>query len=164
MAFRRRPAAANDAGAIGPRGWIGAALAASLTLAMIGGFWVGRGSAPDTMAAVVTPEEAAVALAATPTGGEVALGEGTRARALASYQTDLGLCRLIGIYHGRAVVCQDAASGVWGTAIRVGAAEGETYLPASDLATGLIDRLLDDINAGPALEPDAEAAALAAPH
>lgn len=162
IAFRRRPAPGDDGAADGPRRWLGAALAASLALAMIGGFWAGRGSAPVAMVAA-TPEDAAAALSATPTGGEIALPGGGNARALASYQTDLGLCRLIGMDHSRVVVCQDPATGGWGTAISVGAAQGETYLPASDLATGLIDRLLDDIGAGAAMDAADEAAALSPP-
>ena len=163
IAFRRRSAPGNDGAADGPRRWLGAALAASLALAMIGGFWAGRGLAPVAMVAA-TPEAAAAALAATPTGGEITLPEGGgTARALASYQTDLGLCRLIGLDHSRAVVCRDQATGRWGTAISVAAADGETYLPASDLATGLIDRLLDDIGAGAAMDAAGEAAALSPP-
>ena len=53
-------------------------------------------------------------------------------------------------------------AGVWSVsvALAVPGAGQDAYLPASDLGTGLIDTALDDLGAGPALDPAAEAAAL----
>lgn len=139
-------------------GW-GMALAASLVLAVgAAGFVAGRSAAPLPLAAAAGPEAAAVALAAVPTGGAVTLADGTQARALASYQTDLGLCRLIGTDTTRAIACR--AEGAWAVALTVTASGGEAYLPASDLGTALIDQFLDDVAASAALEPEAEAQAL----
>ncbi|MDO8882642.1 anti-sigma factor [Pseudotabrizicola sp.] len=134
------------------------ALAASLVLAVgVAGFVAGRGAAPVTLA--TGPEAAAQALAGVPTGGEVTLADGRRARVLASYQTDLGLCRLIGTDALRAVACR--APDGWAVALTVTATGGEAYLPASDLGTALIDQLLDDIAASAPLDPGTEAQALA---
>ena len=135
----------------------GMALAASLVLAVgAAGFLTGRGAAPVMMAS--GPEAAAAALADLPTGGEVTLADGTTARALASYQTDLGLCRLIGTDTTRAVACR--APDGWAVALTVMATGGEAYLPASDLGTALIDRLLDDVAASAPLDEAAEVVAL----
>lgn len=144
-------------------GWAGApalALAASLVMAVgVGAFFVGKGAAPGPQA---TPALAAATLGATPTGGTVVLPDGSTARALATYQTNLGLCRLIGMAGPAAqtaVVCR--RDGGWVTALAVGTGDGTSFAPASEVATGVIDRLLDDIAAGPALSPQEEASALA---
>lgn len=152
VAFQPRRLSAPARGPV----W-GMALAASVVLAL-GGFWIGRGTAP---APVSGPLAVAAALASMPTGAAVDLPDGTTARALASYQTDAGLCRLIGQDSGRHVVCRDAQSGSWSVALSVSAMSAESYLPASDFATGLVDQLLDDLGAGPALTAEQEAAALA---
>jgi hypothetical protein len=135
-------------------GW-GMALAASLVLA-IGGFWAGRGTAPQ-----MAGTQSVGALTATlPTGGETTLPDGSTARVLASYDTDLGLCRMIGQGGLRHVTCRDAQSGDWALALSVQGAEAGSFLPASDIGVGLIDQLLDDIGAGPALSEDEESRAL----
>ncbi|WP_103333660.1 anti-sigma factor family protein [Pseudotabrizicola formosa] len=137
----------------------GLALAASLVLAVgAAGFVVGRSAAPPTLAEANGPEAAALALAAVPTGGEVTLTDGTQARALASYETDLGLCRLISTQTSRAIACRAEAG--WDIALAVSARGGEAYQPASEIGTALIDRFLDDVAASPALDPAAEAQAL----
>ena len=145
--FRRRLAARPLAG------W---AMAASLVLAVgLGGFLAGRGTPPTGG----TLQQAAVALAQVPTGGDATMSGGAVARALASYDTDLGLCRLIEAGAERALMCRDQDG--WSVALAVPGAGQDAYLPASDLGTGLIDAALDEIGAGPALDPTAEADALA---
>ncbi|MDX1822755.1 MAG: hypothetical protein R3197_17815 [Paracoccaceae bacterium] len=138
------------------------ALAASLALAVgVGGFLTGRGLAP----AQAGLETAAAALAGTATGGSVALADGSLARALGSFDTDLGLCRLIAVdgadgHADRAVVCQAEGAG-WRTALSVTEGGAGMFLPASDMAVGLIDDFLDGIGAGAAMTPEAEAQVLA---
>ncbi|WP_156118125.1 hypothetical protein [Paracoccus sp. PAMC 22219] len=56
-------------------------------------------------------------------------------------------------------MCRDQDG--WSVALAVPGAGQDAYLPASDLGTGLIDAALDEIGAGPALDPTAEADALA---
>ncbi|WP_411840186.1 anti-sigma factor family protein [Paracoccus sp. ME4] len=131
------------------------AMAASVLLAVgLGGFLIGRGlpQAPGGGLAI-----AAAALSAVPTGGEALLPDGTPARALASFETDLGLCRLIETTAERGLTCRDADG--WSVALAVPGAQDD-YRPASELGTGLIDAALDQIGAGAALDPAAEAALL----
>ena len=134
----------------------GLALAASLLLA-VGGFWIGRESGPQAVAALDLGAETA----ALPTGGERLLSDGNQARVLASYVTDLGLCRLIA--HGglRHLTCHDAETSRWALALSVPDTGTESFLPAADIGVALIDQLLTDIGAGPALTVDAERGALA---
>ena len=138
------------------------ALAASLALAVgVGGFLTGHGLAP----AQTGLETAAAALSGTATGGSVALADGSMARALGSFDTDLGLCRLIVVdgadgHTDRAVVCQAEDAG-WRTALSVTEGGAGMFLPASDMAVGLIDDFLDGIGAGAAMTPEAEAQVLA---
>jgi hypothetical protein len=136
-------------------GW-GLALAASLVLA-VGGFWAGRGTAPVTVAG----GSIGALTAGLPTGGELTLPDGTLARVLASYDTDLGLCRMIAQDSLRHVTCRDAASGGWALALTVQGAGTGGFVPASDIGVALVDRLLDDIGAGPALTGETERSALA---
>lgn len=137
------------------------ALAASLALAVgVGGFLTGRSLAP----APAGLGTAAAALAGTPTGGSVTLADGSMARALGSFATDLGLCRLIVLdgadgHADRAVVCQ-AEDSAWRTALSVTEGGAGMFLPASDMAVGVIDEFLDGIGAGAAMTPEAEAQAL----
>ncbi len=138
-------------------GW-GMALAASLVVAVgVGGFLAGKGVAPGPMAQDPI-NAAAVELARQVTGGTVEMPDGRTARVLASFETDLGLCRLIGVDSTRAVVCSSDAG--WTTALSVAERDGSAYLPASDVATGVIDAMLDAIGAGAPLDPEAERAAL----
>ncbi|QYK41043.1 MAG: hypothetical protein KF887_16875 [Paracoccaceae bacterium] len=139
------------------------ALAASLALAVgIGGFLAGRTAAPG-MAGGDPAERAATALAALPTGSEGVFDGGT-ARVLGSYGTDLGLCRLLDLSiddgrSERAVVCRGDDG--WAVALAVTSGAAESFVPASETAVELVDGLLDRIGAGAALDPVAEAAALA---
>lgn len=138
------------------------ALAASLVVAVgVGSFLTGRNFEPTP----VGFDTAAQALAETATGGSVRLADGSTARALGTFDTDLGLCRLIAVdgsndHADRAVVCQ-ADAGVWRTALSVTEGGAGMFLPASDTAVGLIDDFLDGIGAGAAMTPDDEARALA---
>jgi hypothetical protein len=138
------------------------ALAASLLLAVgFGGFMVGRGAPGATGDPGVM---AAAQLSGAVTGDEAALEGGGAARVLGSYQTDAGLCRLLdltlpGDRAERAVVCRQQA-GDWAVVAAVAAGQGEAYIPASDLGAELIDQVLDDLGAGPALDSAAEATAL----
>lgn len=135
----------------------GAGLAASVVLAL-GGFWAGRGSIEQV--AATGPEAAAIALVGVATGGEAVLADGSRVRALGSFETEAGLCRLIGQDATRHVACRADPAAGWTIALSVSYDGLGAYVPASDIATGLIDRLLDDIGAGPALTPEQEATAL----
>ena len=141
-------------------GWL--ALAASLVLAVgLGGFFVGQGTAP--LAASDPAQAAASLLASTPTGGSVAQSDGGTARVLASYETDLGLCRLISLDLAsggaeRAIVCREAEG--WTVALSVIAGSAESYLPASETATALIDTFLDGFSASDPLGGAAETDAL----
>jgi hypothetical protein len=155
-----------------PRQWAGPAplaLAASLLLAVgVGGFLAGRALQPGAVPA--DPGAlAAAALADQVTGSEAALPDGGSARVLGSYQTAQGLCRMIdlalpGDRAERAVVCRDdAAQGAgWSVVAAISAGPVEAYVPASDMAAELMDQVLNDLGAGPALAPEDEAAALAA--
>ncbi len=140
-----------------PRSWVAPApmaLAASLLLAVgVGSFLAGRGAAPQ---AVASPGvAAAAALATLATGAETTLEGGATARVLGSYETDQGLCRLIDLAHPdsmaeRAVVCRQGGAD-WAVIASVTAGQAEVYIPASDTAAALIDQVLDDLGAGPAL-------------
>jgi hypothetical protein len=138
------------------------AMAASLALALgVGGFLTGRSLAPSPAGLDV----AAAALAGTATGGSVMLADGSMARALGSFDTDMGLCRLIAVdgvdgHADRAVVCQVEGS-AWRTALSVTEGSAGMFLPASDMSVSLIDDFLDGIGAGAAMMPEAEARALA---
>lgn len=150
-----------------PRRGIGAplALAASLLLAVgAGGFLAGRALAPAGGAAD-PGAVAAAGLAGLGTGAGMDLAAGGEARVLGSYRTDRGLCRLIELAQAdgraeRAVVCRDQARD-WAVVATVAAGRAGDYIPASDTAAALIELVLDDLGAGPALAPAEEAAALA---
>ncbi len=137
------------------------ALAASLVLALGIGTYLGQsGSLP----AGTTPAQAAAALSGTATGGFVTLEDGTTARTLSSFDTDLGLCRLIALetstgQSDRALVCQhDSAE--WQTALVVTAGDSNDFSLASDRAVEMVDHFLDSIGAGAPLTPEEEARAL----
>lgn len=135
----------------------GMAIAASLLLA-VGGFWLGRMATPADQ--IATPEAAALQLAGAPTGGETTLPDGQIVRVLASYDTDIGLCRMIGLPADRALVCQAGSGRGWTTLASVATTGEGDWVTANDMGTMLLDGLLDEIGAGPALPPEAEAARL----
>ena len=141
------------------------AVAASLLLAFgLGAFFAGPTLPPN----VVTQDPAglaAISLAAALTGEEVQLSQGRTARVLGSYQTDYGLCRTIELDlpadgTERAVVCR-AETGQWSVVAAVAAGTEESYVTASDTTALLIDQVLDNLGAGPALDQETEMAALA---
>jgi len=140
------------------------ALAASLALAVgIGGFLAGQVRAPGADGVVAGPQAAAMALAGALTGATADLGGGRSARVLASFDTDLGLCRLIALEGSggaseRTLACREDAA--WQVVLSVVSGGGEAFLPASDLAVATVDSFLDNIGAGPVLDPDEEARAL----
>jgi hypothetical protein len=141
------------------------ALAASVALAAgIGGFLAGQSTAPVSGGGI---ELAAAALSETATGDSVILADGRSARAMGSFTTDLGLCRLIAVDDtdsqiDRAIVCRDETSddAGWRTALSVTEGGSGQFLPASDIAVEMIDNFLDVIGAGPALTATEEAQAL----
>lgn len=137
------------------------ALAASFAVAVgIGGFLAGRGMAP----APAGPESAAMALTGTATGGSAMLADGSATRVLGSFDTDIGLCRLIALdradgHADRAVVCRSENNG-WQAALSVSEGSSNMFLPASDMAVGLIDDFLNGIGAGAPMSPEDEARTL----
>lgn len=131
----------------------GMALAASLVLA-VGGFVAGRGTGPG-------PVDVAAATAGLLTGTETRLPDGSTARVVGSYDTNIGLCRLIGQNDLRHVVCRDPQAGGWVTVLSVDTGSAGNFMPASDPSVAAIDGLLDSVGAGPALDVAAERAALA---
>lgn len=137
------------------------ALAASLVLALGIGTYLGQsGSLPSG----TTPAQAAAALTGTATGGFVTLEDGSTARALSSFDTDLGLCRLIALdsstgQSDRALVCQHN-SAEWQTALVVSAGDRDAFSLASDRAVEMVDHFLDSIGAGAPLTSEEEARAL----
>lgn len=140
-------------------GW-SLALAASVVLAAGMGFYLGGG---NLVPAPAGPDVTAV-LTGTATGENIRLADGGSARVLGSFDTDLGLCRLI-VLQGpdgrsdRNVVCQ-LPDGAWQTALSVNEGGGGDFALASDTAVGTVDSFLDAIGAGAALTPDDEARAL----
>ncbi|THD84747.1 hypothetical protein E7811_03180 [Aliigemmobacter aestuarii] len=141
------------------------ALAACLALGIgLGGFWLGRSGAPGVGDMNAGPLAAAERLAQTVTGGQTDLPDGSRARVLASFATDLGLCRLLSVETAgaeameRAIACRDGQG--WRIALAVSTLGEGSFVPASDMATGLVDDFLTDIGAGAPLDPEAERAAL----
>ncbi len=130
--------------------WQPLALAASLALAAGLGYLAHR-PAPAGGLAV-----AAAALGRTASGGEVRLADGTTARALASFATDGGLCRMIEAGAERGIACRSGAD--WQAVASI--ATGEGFVPASEAGLMLLDGLLSDLGAGEPLEPAAEAKAL----
>jgi hypothetical protein len=143
------------------------ALAASVALAAgIGGFLAGQSTAPGATGSI---DMAAAALSSAATGDVVTLADGSTARALGSFTTDLGLCRMIAVdgsdmHRDRAIVCRDetgqGAGAGWRTALSVSEGGTSQFLPASDVAVEMIDTFLDVIGAGPALTASEEAQAL----
>ena len=131
------------------------ALAASVILA-VGGFWVGRSSAPQS----AESSRLGAITAHLPTGGALRLSNGRAARVLASFQTELGLCRMIAEQTMRHIVCRDVQTGAWHVALSVQGGDPGSFGLASDVAVGLIDQFLAEIGAGPALTEKAERGAL----
>lgn len=140
------------------------AMAASVLLALATGFLAGRGLEGTASPAgqEATASLAARTLAALPTGAEARLPDGGSARVLGSFDTDLGLCRMIALdlsdQSDRAIVCRGATD--WTVALTVRTGDGSGFIPASDTVADVIDGYLDRIGASAALTPEEEEAAL----
>jgi len=136
------------------------ALAASLA-AGIGLGWGMKGVTGPTP----TPDPSAIARAvsdiATGQSHEIS-GFGT-ARILGSFKTEQGLCRLIAVdtakgTSGRFLACRTGSD--WRLALSVSDSHDTAFTPASEAATEMVDIYLHAIDAGPALDAEAEARAL----
>lgn len=138
-----------------PRRVLAPALAAALTALAFGagGYWLGQRGAAGADA---------LAAADLPTGETRALADGSTLRALGSYATEAGLCRLIaqegGARDSRSVICREETG--WRLALEVSAPGAGDFIPASDPLATVPDVFLDDLGAGPALSAAEEAAAL----
>lgn len=135
--------------------WQGLA-AASLALAFgLGGYLLGRDDGGEGLVPA--------GLATLATGESLALPDGTTARMLGSFATDLGPCRMFATEGSdrvtRQVMCHDSAG--WQIALAVEAPAAGGFIPASDTLAETVDLFLDRIGAGPALGAKEEAALLA---
>jgi hypothetical protein len=140
-------------------------LAASVALAacvggMIGG-WALRGpSTPPT--SLSGPAALAAAIAGTPSGGSIALDDGTdrtTVTAVASYRVASGICRVFEAKSAnggalRALGCFHENR--WHVPIAVAEERAESYRPASDAAASSIDAYLDAMETRGALGADDE--------
>jgi anti-sigma factor RsiW len=146
-------------------------LAAGLALAVgAGSVWLASqqdsGGAGGLQVAGLTDPAIIQALGTLPSGEAVDLGNGARLAAVSTFRDEADrLCREF--EHGRpdgdtvvAVACRDEA--VWGVrfAIAAGAADSDSYAPASSLET--LDAYLMATGAGAPLSAEDEAAALQA--
>lgn len=128
--------------------WQPLALAASLVLA----FWAGgqwsqpRGSDP-------------LAHALLPTGETAELADGSQLRALASYPTEAGLCRLLrhdsDTTSEQLLICEE--SGSWGLQLALRSPAAAGYATASDAQVAIWEEYLDALGAGAPLTADEEA-------
>ncbi|MGM0740145.1 MAG: anti-sigma factor family protein [Pseudomonadota bacterium] len=89
-------------------------------------------------------------------------GFGT-ARVLGSFETEQGLCRLIAVdptkgTNGRFLACRTGSD--WRVALSVSDSHDTAFTPASEAATEMVDIYLHAIDAGPALDLQAELQAL----
>lgn len=95
-----------------------------------------------------------------PTGASIPLPDGSTLRAIASYDSDQGLCRTLlhdsAATRTRQVICQD--DGHWHVALTLSAPNHSSYIPASDPLTTSLDAYLDAIGAGLPMEADEEKA------
>lgn len=134
------------------------ALAASLALVVgLAGFELGRRAVPGL--APGGPLAAVLAVSQSPTGATVALADGGTARALGSFDTDAGFCRLI-ITQGpsrpaeRIIACRN--DGGWNVLLSVFSGNGTSFATASDYSGEMVDDMLDRLGAGMALTHDEE--------
>ncbi len=145
-------------------------LAASIAAAAGGlaGYFAGSGAGPVDGAVSVAGRvgaELGEALASVPASQEIALADGTRFRAIASFRNDLAeLCRefeLDGADRSTSVSVACHSGGAWAVSFMVAAAGGtDRYAPAS--STEALDAYLSAIEASEPLSPEDEAAALIA--
>jgi hypothetical protein len=150
-------------------GWMPAALAASvaLTVSLAGGALLRSGNGTPVMAVGPAADSLAAVLETEPSG--VALN---RVRPLASFLVDGGVCREFEVLGAEAaptsqgLACR-AGSGwsvILATAVEPARADpaGGGFAPADGMASDAIGPLLESLGAGPALDPAAERAAIAA--
>lgn len=128
------------------------ALAASLALGVGLGWGLKNGGATGL-------GDVAQAVADAPTGSERYVAHMGTARVLGSFETERGLCRLIALAPedasaGRFVACRDAED--WVVALSVSDGAADSFSPASETGTEMIDIYLDSIGAGAALDPQIE--------
>lgn len=152
-----------------PRRWT-LPLAASLAAIAGGlaGYWAGGGAGPVDGGVSVAGRvgaELGEALASVPASQEIALADGTRFRAIASFRNDLAeLCRefeLDGADRSTSVSVACHSGGAWAVSFMVAAGGGtDGYAPAS--STEALDAYLSAIEAGEPLSAEDEAAALIA--
>lgn len=139
-------------------------LAACLVLAIgLGSYWLGRQTAPETLAATASSPEVAAALGAQPSGTSIVV-HGTRLTLTGTYPVADGLCRSFALAGEsealRGVGCNHGQG--WRTELLVAetAAAGGTT-PASGPAAELVEGYLDGAGAGAVLDPAEEARRLA---
>lgn len=141
-------------------------LAACLVLAIgLGSYWLGRQTAPETLAATAGSPAFAAALGTQPSGTAIAVG-GARLTITGTYPVADGLCRSFALAGEsealRGVGCNHGQG--WRTELLVAdtaAATGTT--PASGPAAELVAGYLDSAGATPVLDPAEEARRLAEP-
>ncbi|MDD9726825.1 hypothetical protein PVV74_15295 [Roseovarius sp. SK2] len=136
------------------------ALAASLVIG-VGVGWTLQERFAQSGAAPL--EDVAAALSDVPTGQTRDVGGVGPARALGSYETQQGLCRLISVQPAgtmprRFLACRNASE--WAVVVSVADGSRDGFSPANDAATEMLDLYLDTIGAGPALDASSEAKAL----
>ena len=136
------------------------ALAASLVIG-VGLGWISQERFAPAGAAPL--EDVAAALSDVPTGQTQDVGGVGPARALGSFETQQGLCRLISVQPAgsmprRFLACQDASE--WNVVVSVADGSRDGFSPANDATTEVLDMYLDTIGAGPALDASSEAKAL----
>jgi anti-sigma factor RsiW len=152
-----------------PRRWT-LPLAASIAAVAGGlaGYWAAGGSGPTDRGVSVAgyvDADLGEALASVPASQEIALADGTRFRAIASFRNDLAeLCRefeLDTADRSTSVSVACHSDGAWKVSFMVAATGGtDGYAPAS--STEALDAYLSAIEAGEPLSPKDEAAALIA--
>lgn len=129
-------------------------IAAALVLAFAAGMQLSSGPSGPL----------ATEFALLPTGETRQLSDGSTARAIASYDSDRGLCRSIAIERAgeseRQVICH--AEDGWKLALSITTPSGDGFIPAADALTTGLDSYLDLIGAELPLEPAAERARLGA--
>lgn len=159
--------ARHNSAPLAPRRWT-LPLAASIAAVAGGlaGYWAGGGASPADGGVSVAGRvgaELGEALASVPASHEIALADGTRFRAIASFRNDLAeLCRefeLDSADRSTSVSVACHSGGAWAVSFMVAAAGGtDGYAPAS--STEALDAYLSAIEAGEPLSPEDEAAAL----
>lgn len=149
-------------------------LAAAIAVAAgVAGYLAGRAAQDPAAGGLASVDAAFSALASLPSGAEVAVtidGAAARATALASFRTADGACRiaLIAFAAGeamRAVGCASEPAGgdaSWRARLVVAEGASGAFGPASAAGVEIVEATLDALDAGDAMTPEQEAAAIAA--